>query len=93
MWQRKACLRQRRGTGLGGLILIDNTMKIYTAFYSTKAISNIQYSFVAEDIESAVEFCKCNFPSAFPKIVILENSPAVKANEGLVVWANGNIVL
>lgn len=78
---------------MGGLILIDNTMKTYTAIYSTRAISNVHYSFTSEDIESAVEFCKGKFSLIFPNIILVENTPEGKANEGLVVWANGKIVL
>lgn len=78
---------------MGGLILINNTMKTYTAIYSTRAISNIHYSFTSEDIESAVEFCKGKFSLIFPNIIIVENTPDGKANEGMVVWANDNIIL
>ena len=67
-------------------------MKTYTAIYSTKAISNIQYSFKAESVDSAVEFCRGKFTS-FPGIIIVENTAEGKANEGIVVWANGSIVL
>ena len=67
-------------------------MKTYTAIYSTKAISNIQYSFKAEYVDSAVEFCRGKFTS-FPGIIIVENTAEGKANEGIVVWANGSIVL
>ena len=67
-------------------------MKTYTAIYSTKAISNIQYSFEAKSVDSAVEFCRSMFTS-FPGIIIVENTAEGKANEGIVVWANGSIVL
>lgn len=67
-------------------------MKTYTAIYSTKVISNIQYSFEAESVDSAVEFCRGMFTS-FPDIIIVENTAEGKANEGIVVWANGSIVL
>lgn len=67
-------------------------MKTYTAIYSTKVISNIQYSFEAESVDSAVEFCRGMFTS-FPGIIIVENTAEGKANEGIVVWANGCIVL
>lgn len=36
-------------------------MKNYTAIYSTKTISNINYSFKAENLEKAFDFCKCKF--------------------------------
>ena len=63
-------------------------MKEYTAIYSTEALKNIQYSFKAEVTEAAVDFCKFKF-SAFPNVIIVENTPDGKANEGRVVWANG----
>ena len=70
----------------------DEPMKEYTAIYSTESIKNIQYSFKAENLDSAVEFCQSKFTS-FPNIIIVENSPNGRTNEGLVVWANDNIVL
>ena len=63
-------------------------MKEYTAIYSTEAIKNIQYSFKAEGTEAAVDFCEFKF-SAFPNVIIIENTPYGKANKGWVVWANG----
>lgn len=70
----------------------DKPMKEYTAIYSTETLKNIQYSFKAENLDSAVEFCQSKFTS-FPNIIIIENLPNVRAKEGLVVWANDNIVL
>ena len=70
----------------------DETMKEYTAIYSTETLKNIQYSFKAENLDSAVEFCQSKFTS-FPNIIIVENTTNERANEGLVVWANDNIVL
>ena len=67
-------------------------MKEYTAIYSTETLKNIQYSFKADNLDSAVEFCQSKFTS-FPNIIIVENTPNGRANEGLVVWANDNIVL
>lgn len=66
-------------------------MKEYTAIYSTKAIKNIQYSFNAENAEAAVEFASSYF-TTFPEIIIVENFEGSKANEGLVIWANGEFV-
>lgn len=66
-------------------------MKEFTAIYSTKAIKNIQYSFNAETAEAAVEFASSNFV-AFPELIIVENFEGSKANEGIVVWANGEYV-
>lgn len=66
-------------------------MKEFTAIYSTKAIKNIQYSFNAENAESAVEFASSYF-STFPELIIVENFEGSKANEGAVVWVNGEFV-
>ena len=67
-------------------------MKEYTAIYSTEALKNIQYSFKAKGTEAAVNFCNFKF-SAFPNVIIVENTPNGNANEGRVVWANGYNVL
>ena len=67
-------------------------MKEYTAIYSTESIKNIQYSFKAKNLDSAVKFCRSKF-TAFPDIIIVEGKPNGRTNEGLVVWANGYIVL
>lgn len=68
-------------------------MKEYTAIYSTEKMNNIQYSFKAEDTSSAVVFMSKHL-GAFPQIVLVENTePLGKANEGKVVWVNGNEVL
>jgi hypothetical protein len=66
-------------------------MKEFTAIYSTKAVKNIQYSFNAETAEAAIEFANSNFV-AFPELIIVENFEGSKANEGIVVWANGEYV-
>lgn len=66
-------------------------MKEFTAIYSTKAIKNIQYSFCAEDVDSAIMYASAKF-SSFPNVVIIENFEGSKANEGVVVWANGEFV-
>jgi hypothetical protein len=66
-------------------------MKEYTAIYSTKAIKNIQYSFNAENAEAAVEFASSYF-TTFPELIIVENFEGSKANEGVVIWANGEFV-
>lgn len=66
-------------------------MKEFTAIYSTKAIKNIQYSFNAENAEAAVEFASSYF-ATFPELIIVENFEGSKANEGIVVWANGEFV-
>lgn len=66
-------------------------MKEYTAIYSTKAIKNIQYSFNAENAEAAVDFARSYF-TTFPEIIIVENFEGSMANEGIVVWANGDFV-
>ena len=63
-------------------------MKTYTAIYSTESVKNIQYSFVSENLESAIEFSSTKF-SCFPNIIIVENTEESKANEGMVMWANG----
>ena len=67
-------------------------MKEYTAIYSSETLKNIQYSFKAEGTKAAIDFCKFKF-SCFPNIIIIENMPNGKANEGHVVWANGYDVL
>lgn len=67
-------------------------MKEYTAIYSTKSLTNVQYSFEAEDLYSAVGFCQGKF-TVFPNVVIIENTPNGRANEGLVVWVNGYVVI
>lgn len=36
-------------------------MKTYTAIYSTAAIKNIQYSFNANNMEKAIDYCKNKF--------------------------------
>lgn len=66
-------------------------MKEYTAIYSSETIKNIQYSFRAEDLPQALDFCEHKF-STFPAVIIVENFADSKANEGLVVWANGHEV-
>lgn len=66
-------------------------MKEFTIIYSTKAIANIQYSFKAEDIDAAIMYASEKI-TAFPNAVIVENFEASKANEGVIVWANGAIV-
>lgn len=66
-------------------------MKEFTAIYSTKAIKNIQYSFSAENAEAAVEFASSYF-TIFPELIIVENFEGSKANEGVVVWVNGEFV-
>ena len=66
-------------------------MKEYTAIYSTKAIKNIQYSFNAENAEAAVDFARSYF-TTFQEIIIVENFEGGMANEGIVVWANGDFV-
>lgn len=66
-------------------------MKEFTAIYSTKAIKNIQYSFNAESAQAAVEFAEAKF-TTFPELIIVENFEGSKANEGVVVWVNGEFV-
>ena len=66
-------------------------MKEFTAIYSTKSIKNIQYSFKAESAEAAVEFASSYFTN-FPELIIVENFDGSKANEGVVVWINGEFV-
>ena len=63
-------------------------MKTYTAIYSTTSLKNIQYSFVSENLKSALDFSSTKF-SCFPNIILVENTEGGKANEGVVVWANG----
>lgn len=64
-------------------------MKEFTAVYSTEAIKGIQYSFKAEDIDSAILFAKDKF-NAFPNIAIIENTDYLgKANEGRLLFLNG----
>lgn len=70
----------------------EESLKEYTAIYSTESIKNIQYSFKAENLDSAVQLCQSKF-TAYPNIIIVKNTPDGKANEGMVVWANGEIVL
>ena len=36
-------------------------MKNYTAKYSTSVLKNIEYAFKAENMESAIEYCKYKF--------------------------------
>lgn len=67
-------------------------MKEYTAIYSAQDLKNIQYSFKAEGLEAAVKFCEYKFKN-FPNLIIVENTPEGRANEGIVVWANGYNVL
>lgn len=69
-------------------------MKKYTAIYSTNALKNIQYSFDAKNIESAIEFCKGKFEQ-YSNLAIIENNHDFidkKANEGILVYFNGFIV-
>lgn len=67
-------------------------MKEFTAVYSTEVIKGIQYSFKAEDIDSAILFAKGKF-NAFPNIAIIENADfSGKANEGRLVFLNGEKV-
>ncbi|MBR5184047.1 MAG: hypothetical protein IKW15_06225 [Bacteroidales bacterium] len=67
-------------------------MKTYTAIYSTEAIKNIQYSFKAEDVDSAIVYAHNKF-NAFPNVAIIENTRLEeKANEGRLVFLNGEKV-
>lgn len=69
-------------------------MKNYTAIYSTSALKNIQYSFDAENIESAMEFCEGKFEQ-YPNIAIMENNHDFinkEANEGILVFLNGFVL-
>ncbi len=67
-------------------------MKNYTAIYSTEAIKGIQYSFKAENVEAAIIYAKSKF-NAFPQVAIIENlNLEDKANEGRLVFLNGDII-
>lgn len=44
-------------------------MKNYTAIYDTATLNNVQYSFKAENMEKAVEFCKGYFNVPVKNIV------------------------
>lgn len=67
-------------------------MKNFTAIYSTEAIKNIQYSFKAEDTEGAILYAKSKF-NAFPMVAIIENTRLEeKANEGRLVFLNGDMI-
>lgn len=67
-------------------------MKEYTAIYNTKTMNGVQYSFKAENLDVAVEFCSHYF-SIFPSLAIIENSFFSKANKGKLVWLNGGKVI
>jgi hypothetical protein len=67
-------------------------MKNFTAIYSTEAIKNIQYSFKAEDVDSAIVYAQGKF-NAFPNVAIIENTREEEnANEGRLVFLNGEKV-
>lgn len=66
-------------------------MKEFTAIYSTKTIKNIQYTFKAEGSSEAVKFASSYF-TTFPELIIVENFEGSKANEGVVIWINGEFV-
>ena len=67
-------------------------MKTYTVIYSTEAIKGVQYSFKAADTESAILYAKSKF-NTFPQVAIIENTRAEeKANEGSLVFLNGDII-
>ena len=67
-------------------------MKTFTAIYSTKAIKGIQYTFKADDVDGAIVYAKNKF-NAFPQIAIIENTrEEEKANEGRLVFLNGDII-
>lgn len=62
-------------------------MKEYTAIYSTEAIKDIHYSFVAESNESAIEFCKSKFNVAIDKIICNgEVGEVGSSDEGEIVY-------
>ena len=44
-------------------------MKNYTAIYSTEKLKNIQYSFCAENLERAKDFCKYKFSVPVENII------------------------
>lgn len=45
-------------------------MKSFTAIYDTQAMKNIQYSFKAESMEKAIEFCKTYFTVPVKHIIL-----------------------
>lgn len=63
-------------------------MKEYTAIYHTEGMKGIQYSFKAKNLNVAIDYAKYRL-SAYPDIVIIENTLLSRANRGKVVWANG----
>lgn len=63
-------------------------MKEYTAIYHTEGMKGIQYSFKAKNLNVAIDYCKYRL-SAYPNIVIVENTLLSRANRGRLVWANG----
>ena len=68
-------------------------MKNYTAIFSTEKVKNFQYSFVSENLESAISFSSYKF-GCFPNIILVEHPEGFTYNEGqgvkgVVVWANG----
>ena len=63
-------------------------MKEYTAIYHTEGMKGIQYSFKAKNLNVAIDYCKYRL-SAYPDIVIVENTFLGRASKGRVVWMNG----
>ena len=63
----------------------------YTAIYSTESIKGVQYSFEANDVNDAIAFASQKFAS-FPNIAIIENDEDGRANHGLLVFLNGEVI-
>lgn len=63
----------------------------YTAIYSTESLKGVQYSFEAKDVNDAIAFAENKF-AAFPNIAIIENDDDSRANHGLLVFLNGEVI-
>lgn len=66
-------------------------MKDYTAVYSTDSVRGIQYSFMAESEEKAIDFAKRKF-SEYPNIAIIENIDGYSDTCGRLIFLNGHLI-
>ena len=65
----------------------NNNMREFTAIYGE---SNTMYSFKAASINNAIEFVKGKFDeSVQASMVIIENTPDGRADEGKIIYAHG----
>lgn len=61
-------------------------MKNYTAIYDTDTMTNVGYSFKAENLEKALEFCKMKFSVHVKKIIESETWYQDEKGKDIIVW-------